>query len=131
MKYVYPGIFTLLENDEYDVRIPDLPGCITCGESLAQAIEMASDAASMWLCDSEENNEEIPPPSSTADVKVSPGQFVSLILADTDDYRKRFHNKAVKKTLSIPSWLNSKAEKENINFSKVLQDALKEKLSIF
>ena len=85
---------------------------------------MASDAASMWLCDSEENNEEIPLPSSTADIKVSPGQFVSLILADTDDYRKRFHNKAVKKTLSIPSWLNSKAEKENINFSKVLTEAI-------
>lgn len=126
MKYVYPAIFTPLPSGEYDVRIPDLPGCITCGEELADAIEMAEDAVTMWLCDAEDNQENIPAPSEklTAD---SP-QFVSLIVADTDTYRKENDNRAVKKTLTVPNWLNTKAEKAGINFSQALQTALKQQL---
>jgi len=126
MKYVYPVIFTPLPSGEYDVRIPDLPGCITCGKNLADAIEMAEDAAAMWLCDAEDNQENIPSPSDKLDVNKP--QFINFVVADTDEYRRENDNRAVKKTLTIPSWLNAKAEKAGINFSQTLQDALKERL---
>jgi antitoxin HicB len=128
MKYVYPAIFTPLPSGEYDVRIPDLPGCITCGKDLADAIEMTQDAVAMWLSDAEDNQEAVPTPSEKFTFN-SP-QFINFIVADTDAYRRENDNRAVKKTLSIPSWLNSKAEKEGINFSQILQSALKNKLNI-
>ena len=128
MKYVYPAIFTPLPSGEYDVRIPDLPGCITCGKELADAIEMAEDAIAMWLCDAEDNQESIPAPSKklTADYP----KFVNLVVANTEEYRRENDNRAVKKTLSIPSWLNAKAEKAGVNFSQILQDALKNHLEV-
>lgn len=128
MKYVYPAIFTSLPSGEYDVRIPDLPGCITCGKDLAEAIEMAQDAASMWLADAEDNEEAIPSPSEN--LTVDSPKFINYVVADTDAYRRENDNRAVKKTLTIPSWLNSKAEKAGINFSQVLQNALKNQLNI-
>lgn len=126
MKYVFPALFTPLPSGEYDVRIPDLPGCITCGKDLADAIEMAEDAAAMWLCDAEDNQEKIPVPSK--ELNVNHPQFVNFVVADTEKYRRENDNRAVKKTLTIPSWLNAKAEKAGINFSQTLQDALKERL---
>lgn len=126
MKYVYPAVFTPLSSGEYDVRVPDLPGCITCGENLANAIEMAQDAAAMWLCDAEDSKERIP--ESSKELNVRPPQFVNFIVADTDEYRRQNDNRAVKKTLTIPSWLNAKAEKAGINFSQTLQEALKDRL---
>lgn len=128
MKYVYPAIFTPLPSGEYDVRVPDLPGCITCGKNLADAIEMAEDAISMWLCDAEDNQESIPVPSEklTADHP----QFINFVVADIEKYRRENDNRAVKKTLTIPNWLNSQAEKAGINFSQTLQTALKKQLNI-
>lgn len=126
MKYVYPAIFTPLPSGEYDIRIPDLPGCITCGKDLVDAIEMAEDAVAMWLCDAEDNRETIPAPSK--ELIVNAPQFVNFVVADTEEYRRENDNRAVKKTLTIPSWLNAKAEKAGINFSQTLQDALKERL---
>lgn len=128
MKYVYPAILTPLPSGEYDVRVPDLPGCITCGKDLADAIEMAEDAISMWLCDSEDNQESIPSPSEGITVDLP--QFVNLIVADTDEYRRENDHRAIKKTLTIPNWLNSRAEKAGINFSQTLQLALKKQLNI-
>lgn len=128
MKYVYPAIFTPIENGEFDVKIPDLPGCRTCGKDLADAIFMAEDATAMWLWDAESKSESIP--AATALPIVAAPQFVNYIVADTDEYRKKHDNRAVKKTLSIPSWLNSQAEQAGINFSQVLQDALKKRLNV-
>jgi len=128
MKYVYPAIFTPLDEGGYDVYIPDLPYCRTCGDCLAEAIEMAEDAASMWLWDAENNKEEIPIPSKSLEHE-SP-QFVSFVKADTEEYRRQCDNRAVKKTLTIPAWLNAEAEKAHVNFSSVLQSALKERLGI-
>ncbi len=128
MKYVYPAIFTPLDGGEYDARVPDLPGCITCGHDLADAIEMAEDAAAMWLCDAEDNQEPIPAPSEK--LIAEPPKFINFIVADTDKYRRENDNRAVKKTLTIPNWLNSKAEKAGINFSQTLQNALKKQLDI-
>ncbi|ABO50079.1 protein of unknown function UPF0150 [Desulforamulus reducens MI-1] len=128
MKYVYPAVFTPLSSGEYNVRIPDLPGCITCRKDLADAIEMAEDAAAMWLCDAEDNQESISAPSEK--LNVAHPQFVNFVIADTDKYRQENDNRAVKKTLTIPNWLNSKAEKAGVNFSQTLQAALKQQLGI-
>lgn len=128
MKYAYPAVFTPIENGGFDVKVPDLPGCRTCGKDLADAIFMAEDATSMWLWDAESKAEAIPPANPAPSVE-SP-QFVSYIVADTDEYRKKYDNRAVKKTLSIPNWLNVQAEQAGVNFSQILQDALKAKLNV-
>ncbi|MCL2812420.1 MAG: type II toxin-antitoxin system HicB family antitoxin [Clostridia bacterium] len=128
MKYAYPAIFTPLDDGQYDVYIPDLPYCRTCGYTLAEAIEMAEDAASMWLWDAENKKETIPPPSDTLPHEAP--QFVNFIKADTDAWRQAHDTKAVKKTLTLPSWLNHQAEKANAPFSQILQEGLKSYLRI-
>jgi predicted RNase H-like HicB family nuclease len=130
MKYAYPAIIKPLADDEsgYDVYVPDLPGCRTCGDTLVESLEMAEDAVSVWLWEAEISNMEIPLPSAALAVDLP--QFVSFIKADTDAYRRQMDNRAVKKTLSIPAWLNRQAEAAHINFSGVLQEALKARLSI-
>lgn len=127
MKYVYPAIFTPVDSG-YDVVVPDLSGCRTCGKDLADAIEMAEDAISMWLWDAEKEKEKIPHPSKTLSAKLP--QFVSFVKADTDLYRRAHDTKAVKKTLSIPNWLNSEAERANAPFSQILQQGLKDYLEL-
>ncbi len=129
MKYVYPAIFTM-EDDNYNVSVPDLPGCYTFGTSIAKAIEMARDAISLWLCDAEDNDELIPAASNLQDIDIKSDSFVNLIDVDTTEYRRENDNRAIKKTLSIPSWLNAKAEKAGINFSQTLQKALKQELGL-
>lgn len=128
MKYAYPAIFTPENEGGYGVVVPDLPGCVTCGVTIVDAIEMARDAISMWLCDAEDKNENIPKASDSSAHKTPSGGFVNLIDADTAEYRRQNDNRAVKKTLTIPSWLNVKAEKAGINFSQILQEALRERL---
>lgn len=125
MKYVYPAIFHK-ENIGYSVTFPDLEGCYTSGNSLAEAIEMAEDVLALILYDKEENNEPIPNPSAIHEIKTN--DIVSLIACDTVEYRKLYDNKAIKKTLTIPNWLNTEAEKRDINFSAVLKEALIEKI---
>jgi predicted RNase H-like HicB family nuclease len=128
-KYVYPAIFTS-ENVGYSVRFPDVPGCYTEGDTIAEAIEMAKDALNLTLYGAEEDGDVINPPSDIRSIKVNDNEFVSLIACDTIEYRRYFDNKAVKKTLTIPNWLNVMSEKANVNFSAVLQEALIEKLNI-
>lgn len=128
-KYVYPAIFES-ENGMYNISFPDLPGCYTCGDNLADAMVMAEDVLGGWLSRAEEKGADIPKASEASAIAVPTGGFITLVLADTFEYRRKHSNKAVKKTLSIPSWLNDAAEAHAINFSKVLQDALCEKLSL-
>jgi len=129
MKYTYPAVFTPLHKEGgFDVCFPDLPYCRTCGDNLTEAIEMAEDAASMWLWDAENNEENIPHPSETLHHEAP--QFVNFVVADTDAYRRTNDNRAVKKTLTIPAWLNAEAEKAHLNFSGILQSALKQRLGI-
>lgn len=126
MKYVYPAIFEQ-ENNKFYVSVPDLPGCNTVGDNLQDAIDMARDAIEMWLCIAEDRGEVIPPPSP--ELKSDKG-FVNFVDADTIQYRKQNDKKAVKKTLTLPSWLNSKAELAGINFSQLLQEALMQRLQL-
>lgn len=132
MKLVYPACFYQEEDGGYSVEVPDLKGCITQGNSLEEAIQMAEDAALGWILTSIENGEELPKPSNIKNVKLEDEKgFVSLLLLDLTAYSQKYSSrKSVKKTLSIPMWLNERAEKCGINFSKTLQDALLTKIII-
>lgn len=125
MKLVYPAIFKQ-EDIGYSVVIPDLLGCCTQGDTLEEAIEMAEDAALGWLLTALEENEDIPKASKIKDIDLeSEDEFVSLLLLDLSAYSEKYSSrKSVKKTLTIPFWLNERAEKLKVNFSKTLQDAL-------
>ena len=126
-KLLSPACFYPCEEQEgYTVVVPDLPGCVTQGKSLIDAIGMAVDAASGWVLDEMEDGKPIPPASKIEDVQADerPGGFVNLIVLDMDTYAEKYGEKAVRKNLTIPAWLNTYAEANNVNFSRVLQDAL-------
>lgn len=126
---VYPAIFSKYNDDHeyYVVEFIDLVGCITEGKNLQEAFYMAQDAMGLYLDDL------VKFPTPTVDfskIKLESNQFISYVNIDIDEYRKKYNNKAIKKTLTIPCWLNTLAEKNNINFSQLLQEALKNKLEI-
>lgn len=129
MKLIYPALFTpLKEQDGFCVTFPDLPGCVTQGASLSQAIENAQDAASGWVLDELEDGNTAPEPSDIKALAVTENQLANLILLDMDSYAEKYGEKAIRKNCTIPAWLNTAAERQNVNFSQVLQDALIEKL---
>lgn len=123
---VFPAIFTY-DGKYYNVDFIDLNGCSTFGDSIQNAYLMAQDAMGLYLDDLT----NFPKPTlDFSNITLEKNQFISLVSIDMDEYRKKFNNKAIKKTLTIPEWLNHLAEKNNINFSQVLQEALKERLGI-
>ena len=126
MKYVYPAVFTPEENGQFSVNFPDLESCYTCGDDLVDALYMAEDVLAMTLVSYENNSTPIPTPSKK--LSLEDGEFQNFIACDTDSYRKQNMNRAIKKTLTIPEWLNEKALAQGINFSQVLQEALLEKV---
>lgn len=132
MKLTYPACFYPDEEKAgaYAVVVPDLPGCVSGGDTLADAILMATDAASGWVLDELENGNPAPQASSLASITPEPGGFVSMLVLDMDTYVELYGEKAVQKSLSIPAWLNTFAEKKHIDFSQVLQDALKERVGV-
>jgi len=129
MKYVYPVVI-YPDDGAVGVTVPDLPGCHTFGSDTADALLIAKDAIEMWLWDAENNNENIPSPTPLNEMKSETGQQVTLVAANTDEWRQLYDTKAVKKTLSIPKWLNTRAEKANAPFSRILQEGLKEYLKV-
>lgn len=129
MKYVFPAILTP-EEGGYVVRFPDVKNCFTEGDDLAEALDMAQDVLNLMLMDMEDDGVAISAPSDIQTIPHEENEIVTLITADTMEYRKLYGNKAVKKTLSIPAWLNTAAEQKGLNFSAVLQSALKKALDI-
>lgn len=125
----YPAVFQIEEEGGYSVFFPDIQGCNTQGETVEEAYDMAFDALGLTLTYLKENNLDIPQPSKPQDILLDDKQFVVVIQFDMLEYLKKNDSKAVKKTLTIPSWLNEAALKQNINFSQVLQDALLDKIS--
>lgn len=125
MKLVYPAIFSPYEEGNgYVVEFPDLKGCVTGGDDLAQALEMAEDAASGWVLTELEEGKKPPKASEIKSISTEGSGFVSMIALDMDSYALKYGEKSVKKTLSIPAWMNTQAEKYGLSCSKVLQDAL-------
>ena len=127
-KYIYPAIFTK-EDSGYSVVFNDLEGCYTCGDTLDEALEMAEDVLALTLYGCETDGKIIPKPSAIDSISVKKGEFVSLVKCDTMEYRKHFSSRAVKKTLTIPEWMNDEGIRAGINFSQLLQDALEQKLN--
>ena len=129
-KYVYPAIFTPEKEGGFSVRFPDLDGCYTCGDDLGDAIFMAEDVLPLFLCGYEDEKKTIPVSSDMNNIALKKKEFVNYIRCDTLDYRKKLNTKSIKKTLTIPEWLNEEAMAAGVNFSQVLQEALKEKLQL-
>jgi predicted RNase H-like HicB family nuclease len=129
-KYVYPAIFTRENDGGYSVLFPDIESCYTCGDDMAHALDMAEDILCFRLYDMEKDGETIPSPSNSKAIRADDNSVVSLVGCDTESYRRFYENKSVKKTLTIPMWLNERAERANINFSGTLQEALKVQLHI-
>lgn len=123
MLFVYPALFHK-EDSTYWVEFPDLEGCHTYGSSIPETIEAAQEALAAYLLTLLEQNSPISSPSEISSFHVEDG-FVSLVSCDINQYKD---TKAVKKTLTIPSWLNDRAVAMGINFSQVLQDALLSKI---
>lgn len=128
MKLAYPATFTPFDDreDGYVVEFPDLPGCVTEGYGIADALFMAEDAASGWILTELEDGKTPPRASSPQAVQAPTGGFVSMIRLDMDAYAEKYGQKAVKKTLTIPAWMNTYVEEHKISCSKVLQDAVNE-----
>lgn len=129
-KIFYPAIFQVEEEGGYSVFFPDVEGCYTQGEDLDEAYQMASEALGLNLAYLEDSKMEIPKPSIPNELHLENKQFVVVIEFDMLEYRKKHESKAVKKTLTIPSWLNTMAEDRNVNYSNILQIALMEELGL-
>lgn len=128
--FVYPAIFEEEVEGGYVVEIPDLPGCVTGGDTLEKSFSMARDAIGIYLSVLKDEKKEAPAASSPAKFYAEGKGFVALVDVDMLSYKQRHNKRAVKKTLSIPQWLNTMAEREGINFSNVLQKALRERLHV-
>lgn len=135
MLSMYPACF-YKEDDGYSVIFPDLNYLATQGDSLEEAMEMAVDCLAGYLYSCKLEGEPVPPPSALTDIDVvkvskelSPDEpigeaFVNIVSVDVASYAKEHFNKSVRKTLTIPSWLNTIALEQGINFSQTLQEAL-------
>ncbi|MCM0703541.1 type II toxin-antitoxin system HicB family antitoxin [Faecalicatena sp. BF-R-105] len=125
----YPAVFHTAEEGGFWVTFPDIPECMTQGDNMQEAYEMAVDALGLSLTSREAEREEIPKASSLDEVDAEDGTLV-IVEFDMAEYRRRNSSRAVKKTLSIPEWLNEAAVREGVNFSQILQEALMSKLGI-
>lgn len=136
MLAIYPACFYEEETGGYSVIFPDLNHLATCGETFADAMQMAVDCLAGYLYDLKQMGEKAPQPSAIDAIRPDDEYdeykraFVSAVSVDVEEYAKAHFEKSVKKTLTIPKWLNDMAVSENINFSQLLQAALKEKLHV-
>ena len=128
MKNTYP-IILIPEDVGFTVYIPDFD-IYSQGDDLTEVIEMARDAIGLMGIDMEDDKKEIPSPSNVLNIKAESGQFVTLVDVDFTVYRRKHETRVVKKNCTIPSWLCFEAEKAHVNFSQVLQTALKRELNI-
>lgn len=126
----YPAIFHKAEEGGFWVSFPDFPECLTQGEKMEDAYQMAVDALGLAITGRVKEKEPLPVPSLPEDVSVADDSFSVIIGFDMEAYRRSVNYKAVKKTLSIPQWLNEEAIEKGINFSQVLQEALITKLNV-
>lgn len=129
MKYAYPILIEQHENGYYTAEAPDLPGVVVGGDTLADVLRAASDACAMWLADAESEGEVIPTPTDVHVLTAVAPDLVSVVPADTDEYRRKNDTRAVKKTISLPAWMADQADKAGISLSQTVQEALRAKLS--
>ena len=136
MLSVYPACFYKEKEGGYSVIFPDLNHLSTCGETLQEAVEMAVDCLAGYLYSAKQDGENVAAPSDISNVDVNAeydeyeSAFVNLVSVDVEEYARKHFEKAIKKTLTIPAWLNDLAVKNHVNFSQTLQKALKEQLNV-
>ena len=121
MKHVYAAVFEVADEGGYTVSFPDLPGCYSQGDNLYEALTMAQSALSQWIEYLSDKKMQIPKPTDIENVKIESNGFASLIYADVRDGR------AVKRTISLPKWMDEKVAENGLSLSRVLQDALASK----
>ncbi len=126
-KLFYPAVFHKAEEGGFWISFPDFPECLTEGDDMQEAYEMAVEALGLVLTGRAEEKEEIPKPTEIDQISVDNGVLV-IVEFDMMEYQRKHNSRAVKKTLSIPEWLNDAAIKAGVNFSQVLQEALMEKV---
>jgi len=130
MRYVYPIVLKPKSNGGFLATVPDVPGCVTSGETLEDTVLMIRDALSGCLSVLEDEKENINKPTSPTELHLEEGTFVALVDVDTTKYRQENDNRSIRRNVSLPAWLNAKAEQNRINCSQVLQEALREKLGV-
>lgn len=128
-KYVYPAIFDYAD-DGISISFPDLPGCFSCGDNDEEALAMAKDALGLHLWSLEHDGDPIPEPSAAMSVNHESNQAVMLIEVWMPPIRERIDNRSVKTTVTLPKWLKDTADEHGVNFSQVLQSAIKEQLGL-
>lgn len=127
MKVIYPAIFHQ-EEGCYWVEFPDLPGCHTYGDTLSETVDNAKEALELYVITELEDGNKVNSPCDIKSIELDKDSFATLIYGDVSSYMSA--SKAVKKTLTIPQWLNDAALAENVNFSQVLQNALMQQLYV-
>lgn len=131
MKYIYTAVFTQDEDStKVYARVPDLPGCITTGHDLQDAIDQITDAASGWLVVAED--EDLPIPTATPQSALERSEYdaLSMIRVDTIAYRALTDTRAVRKNVSLPAWMANLADKQGINCSQLLQEGLRRQFGL-
>lgn len=127
--YVYPAILSYYDSG-IGITFPDLPGCVSNADSTEEASKCAKEVLALHLYGMEEDNDEIPEPSPIDKVKLEKDEIPLLVEVYMPLYREAIANVSTKTTVTMPQWLKTLAEENEINFSQVLQSALKEKLNI-
>lgn len=127
--YSFPAFF-YYDNDGISIEFPDLPGCLPCADNSEEAFQNAKEALGLHLFGMELDGEHIPEPTPIAHLQPEAGGVIAMVEVFMPSVRDRMNHKVVKKTLTIPAWLNRAAEAEGVNFSQVLQDGLKSYLQL-
>lgn len=123
--FIFPAVFSK-DDDGYSVYFPGIEGAFTCGDTFEEAVFMAKDCLELNL----DGIEEITKVIDIEDIKLEKNEYVVMIQADMVSYRKKYYSQPVKKTLTIPKWLNDLGVQKKVNFSKLLQESLKKELNL-
>ena len=127
--YTYPAYF-YYDDDGISIEFPDLPGCYPCAETAEQAFQNAREALGLHLFGMEQDGDPIPEPTPVSELHPKDGAVVAMVEVFMPAIREKMNNKFVKKTLTIPAWLNAVALEHGVNFSQTLQEALKQQLHL-
>lgn len=129
-RYIFPAII-IFDDDVYEVKFPDFDNCFTFASNLEDALDSARDVLELWIYDMEQDGIEIPVASRIEDINLSEGESIAWINVWMVPVRDKMENRSIKKTLTIPKWLNDLGVENELNFSQILQSAVKEKLGIY
>ena len=127
--YSYPAFF-YYDDDGISIEFPDLPGCLSCAHSSEEAFRNAREALGLHLYGMETDNDAIPAPSPVNSLHPDEGGVVAMVEVFMPAVRERINNRSVNRTVTLPAWLNAAAQERNVNFSQVLQDALKAQIGL-